>query len=305
MKILLALTFVSLLIPSAFANQVAQTSPLVAGAGFGCKLNSASTHGVDCWGTVVAAPVIPADVSHPTQISAGGLHVCVLDDAKVKCWGDNTYGQTSVPADLDKPSRVVAGKAHTCAITEKGLRCWGDNRNGQSLIPNDVKNPTAVALGNSHSCVIDDGSVRCWGRYSDGKRADDTPATFTAPVLLRAGGDQTCVLAADEEIYCWGISDAGAALIYSGRAFDDWHHRRWEFKHPQTLATSFSGTCMTDEKGLQCALRRNRDGWTVISSLYPKSEKVTDVALGNGYLCVDGTIGVKCFDFQYDRSAAL
>ncbi|MFM9481390.1 RCC1-like domain-containing protein, partial [Streptomyces scabiei] len=38
-----------------------------------------------------------APITGVIQIAAGRNHTCVLDAAGIKCWGDNTYGQTNLP----------------------------------------------------------------------------------------------------------------------------------------------------------------------------------------------------------------
>ena len=97
----------------------------------------ASAGNVDVGGTVV-------------QVSAGGLHTCVLlDTGNVRCWGYNEYGQLgykhtnnigddefpSTAKDVDVGGTVVqvsAGYAHTCALLNTGdVRCWGNSQYGQ------------------------------------------------------------------------------------------------------------------------------------------------------------------------------
>lgn len=84
------------------------------------------------------------------QIDAGGLHTCaLLEGGRVRCWGDNRFGQLgyghrrSVGTD-SPPSQAtdvyLGGKAvaieasnyHTCALLEDDtMRCWGFNDFGQ------------------------------------------------------------------------------------------------------------------------------------------------------------------------------
>jgi hypothetical protein len=44
--------------------------------------------------------VVPAGLTNPSAIAAGGFHTCALDDDGVICWGWNVYGQLTVPDDL-------------------------------------------------------------------------------------------------------------------------------------------------------------------------------------------------------------
>ncbi len=85
-----------------------------------------------------------------TAIVAGGLHTCaLLESGKVRCWGDNKFGQlgyghtrdigddelpmTAGDIYLGRPATgLAAGSYHTCAVVEdSGVRCWGYNMHGQ------------------------------------------------------------------------------------------------------------------------------------------------------------------------------
>lgn len=82
-------------------------------------------------------------IGNATQVTVGWTHTCVrLNDASVRCWGDNYYGQlgdgtrtetlwaTADPGLADVRA-VRAGELHTCAVTSGGaLYCWGRNDAG-------------------------------------------------------------------------------------------------------------------------------------------------------------------------------
>jgi alpha-tubulin suppressor-like RCC1 family protein len=90
----------------------------------------------------------------------GEFHSCaVLGNGRVRCWGDNTYGQLGdqTTNDSDSPVEVVGlddavavavGTQHTCVLTKSAaVKCWGGNAFGQLGDGTDVKNrmqPTAV-----------------------------------------------------------------------------------------------------------------------------------------------------------------
>ena len=83
-------------------------------------------------------------------IALGSLHTCaLLEDGRVRCWGDNKFGQlgyshTRDVGDDESPMTVAAvymgekavaltaGAYHNCAILESDqLKCWGYNKFGQ------------------------------------------------------------------------------------------------------------------------------------------------------------------------------
>jgi alpha-tubulin suppressor-like RCC1 family protein len=133
---------------------------------------------------------LPAGAS---AVAAGLYHTCaLLEDAGVRCWGDNRFGQLGagragnigdetserpVPADVGGPvQRIAAGAYHTCALLVNGtVKCWGWNDYGQlgvgdersrGLVTEDMGvglpsvplgfglRAIAVAAGGFHSCAI-------------------------------------------------------------------------------------------------------------------------------------------------------
>ena len=141
-----------------------------------------------------------------TAISAGGWHTCaLLDNASVKCWGENGNGQLGIDntTDMGKTSgsmaqltginlgtgrtatAIAAGYYHSCALLDNAsVKCWGNNQFGQLGINNTTnmgdntgemavlptvnlgtgRTATAIAAGGSHSCaLLDNASVKCWG----------------------------------------------------------------------------------------------------------------------------------------------
>jgi alpha-tubulin suppressor-like RCC1 family protein len=99
------------------------------------------------------APASAGDIdvgSEIVHISAGGLHTCaLLEEGRVRCWGDNRFGQLGYGhresiGDEEPPSRandvylggravaIEASNYHSCALLEdETLRCWGFNDYGQ------------------------------------------------------------------------------------------------------------------------------------------------------------------------------
>jgi alpha-tubulin suppressor-like RCC1 family protein len=141
-------------------------------------------------------------------ISTGDSHTCaILDNAQVKCWGDNTYGQlgqgdnsnrggnlNEMGGNLDSVNlgsgrtakSITTGTGYTCAILDDdSVKCWGRGHAGQlghgkttsvDSPPNSPINlgsgitAKAITAGNFHTCaVIDNSSIKCWGKNDSGQ----------------------------------------------------------------------------------------------------------------------------------------
>ena len=86
-------------------------------------------------------------------ISAGTNHTCaLLDNASVKCWGYNGYGQLGI----DNDTQMGDGSGEMSQLTGINL---GTGRTA-----------TAISAGGSHTCAfLDNDSVKCWGNNDNGK----------------------------------------------------------------------------------------------------------------------------------------
>ena len=51
-----------------------------------------------------------------SELTAGDYHTCGITkaDDSARCWGDNSYGQTTVPAVSGGWASLAAGGAYTC-----------------------------------------------------------------------------------------------------------------------------------------------------------------------------------------------
>jgi len=142
---------------------------LVAVGGHVCAILDSSE--LKCWGdneygqlgvgdnqdSEPAPDLPPVDLGQgrtAVQVGAGRYHTCaVLDDASVKCWGRNDYGQLGLGDTSDRGD--AAGE-------------MGDNLGAVSL--GTDRFAIAVVAGAYHSCaVLDDGSLKCWGYNAYGQ----------------------------------------------------------------------------------------------------------------------------------------
>jgi alpha-tubulin suppressor-like RCC1 family protein len=140
---------------------------------------------------------------------------------------------------------VVTGTSHTCALLDNAtVKCWGNNGSGRlgygdtltryapptaALNLGSGRTATAIAAGAQHTCaLLDDATVKCWGANGSGQLGyGDTQArgdqqnemgnalpavqlgagrTVTA---IAAGGATTCAILDDRSVACWGANSSG------------------------------------------------------------------------------------------------
>jgi hypothetical protein len=184
----------------ALANLDMSSAP-EAGAPFGA---SGATHVMTAPDAGTDVPALPADQYRALAISVGRLHACaILDDHRVKCWGNNLEGELGLGDRMNRGSdsttmgdalpvvdlgtgrtakAIATGMYTTCAtLDDDTLKCWGavppidptgnvgdaPGEMGDHLKPIDLgagRKPVAVAIGWSETCVaLDDKSFLCWG----------------------------------------------------------------------------------------------------------------------------------------------
>ena len=204
---------------------------VVGGVGV-CALHT-SDGGVKCWGGMPGyelstfygdAPNEMGDhlafidlgtARHAKALTVGTDHACaILDDDRVKCWGNNQYGQLGLGDTRDRgraagdmgdalpyvdlgAGRTVraisAGDWVTCAILDTGkLKCWGLNAAGE------------LGLGDTNA------RGKAPNQMGDGLPYVDL-GTGRTPESVYAGEDRVCAILDDHTVKCWG-NDADGAL---------------------------------------------------------------------------------------------
>jgi alpha-tubulin suppressor-like RCC1 family protein len=181
------------------------------------------------------------------QISSGAMHTCAVDTAgAVWCWGSNRDGKLGTGSDkfinslpekvtgLPNPvDQVASGSTYTCALDKtRTIWCWGDGAFGEiglqpfkgSSTPVKVTTVTEKVLtfqaGWFHTCYLTvSGRVSCWGKNQEGELGNASNISLAEPVspvtmdkdvrMLAVGGQESCTVRDDDQVYCWGRNNYG------------------------------------------------------------------------------------------------
>lgn len=183
----------------------------------------------------------PPPRSNVLEVHLGDLHTCARrPDGTVKCWGDDTQGQTgtggvdggilrtpTAVVGLSDATALATGGRHACAVHGSGkVSCWGFNLDGQlgngqtnarALAPVDVaslSDATDITAGSNFTCAIRaGGAVVCWGGGLSGQLGNGTNATRPTPtpvtnlsdaIAVTAGESHACAVRASGRVVCWG-----------------------------------------------------------------------------------------------------
>ncbi|MBN4050380.1 hypothetical protein JYT28_01340 [Desulfobulbus sp. AH-315-M07] len=186
------------------------------------------------------------DLGEAKQIAVGSRFACALtsDDA-VFCWGNNGQGQLGDGTrktswrpkriDIEPASRVAASRGRACAIRrdDGAVLCWGAWKrdrlkrvgSGYSLsrVPDTTPGYVAFAgrvlsVDADPGCaVLDNGDVWCW---DEDRHAEKLNGLSGVRQLARSKW-HTCVLDAQNAVWCWGANDEGQ--VGDGRSFPKTH----------------------------------------------------------------------------------
>lgn len=206
-KALLALPLVSLFLMGAAGNSCQMVfsekskDPVPGcnsgGQGVGNNPHCSRAPGPWAWGNRPVDNILDGSAS---------INVCAVSQGKVKCWGENTYGQLAHPVlgyvgdepyemgsylpeyDLGSNSAVsvaqVNGGSQCALFTDGRIKCWGYNPHGQLGLGDTVNRISLSQLGDNLPYV-------------------DLGTGKTATKLV-AGHSFYCALLNDGTVKCWG-----------------------------------------------------------------------------------------------------
>ena len=151
------------------------------------------------------------------ELVTGLFHTCARSqNGKVRCWGDNAYGQLGYPGranvginetpaapgigDVDVGGDVIqlaAGAFHTCALLAGSqlVKCWGANHSGQ------------LGYGTTDNVGDDERPAQ----YPPNEPRFVDPKDDANDVILElvAGYEHTCALLNESRMRCWGAGNHG------------------------------------------------------------------------------------------------
>lgn len=139
------------------------------------------------------------------SISSGSDHTCaVASDNMAYCWGYGWYGQMG--SGINSGSNAVP-----VAVSTSGV-----------LSGKTIK---SISSAYEHTCAIaSDDQAYCWGTNVDGRLGNNSTISSNAPVAVDTSGilsgktiksisgdtHHTCVIASDDQAYCWGDNNYGS-----------------------------------------------------------------------------------------------
>jgi alpha-tubulin suppressor-like RCC1 family protein len=260
---------------------------------------------VVCWGrgdfgqTGVAAMTLIQPLAAPVRgldpivdVESGWTHACARRaSGRVRCWGDNEFGQLgdgtmgpARPSAVDVPGvtdavSLALGASHSCARRATGdVVCWGANSVGQlgtgAVTATPMLRPTAVSMLSgvveirarfNNTCArLSDGSVRCWGANVAGQIGDGTQAARALPVRvlgitdaveLSFGVQFACARRSSGQVMCWGRNSSGAIGNGLGSMTATPELR------PTAVTSLSDAIALASGQGSSCAIRTSGQVW--------------------------------------------
>ena len=196
-----------------------------------------------------------------TAIASGRYHTCaILDNASVKCWGENSAGQLGIGDTNSRGSKP--------------------NEMGDNLPTVDLgtgRTATAIASGNHNTCaILDNASVKCWGSSEDGQlgqgnttslgdsaneMGDNLPSvdlgTGRTAIAIDTGWGHTCVILDNASVKCWGRNNVGQLGIGNNTNMGDGANEMGDNLPSVDLGTGRTATAIAAGAYVSCAILDN------------------------------------------------
>jgi len=186
------------------------------------------------------------------EVATSGRFTCaILDDASVKCWGNNEYGTLGdgtlastnkpYPTEVNLPSghgavAIATTSYNACAVLDNGsVMCWGTydtgllgeeepsefGPRGYTANPIHIELPVnrtavSIAMSSQTACIImDNGSLGCWGENSEGQIGDGTTIDRNSLVLSHLPDNRTAIAVSLSDVHSCAILDNYSKVCWS------------------------------------------------------------------------------------------
>lgn len=210
-----------------------------------CALTS---KGVICWGGAQNERSnifnYPNDLVSPMEIVAYGNTYCVIDQSKIKCWGDTRWINTlQIPNNLSSPRNLTIQEGHLCLVVNEGVRCWGESARIVNQIPADLKNPKQIIVGPwEYACASTDEGVRCWGKRCHGPFCGDLDSieALGSVKKLTSNGLTACAILTNGKLKCV------VSIV------DDPRKPPSDVKFAEDIVLSSQTACALDSERIRC-----------------------------------------------------
>lgn len=189
---------------------------------------------------------ISAGSNHTCAVASGQAYCWGFADQYGQL-GNNTAVASLVPVAVNVAG-VLAGKTvtgisvgneNTCVVANGQAHCWGNGIDGRlgnatavtSRVPVAVdvsgvlagKTVSAISVNSLNTCAVASGQAFCWGNGLYGKLGNAALVNKAVPVAvdttgvlsgktiqaIATGGNHSCVVASDNQAYCWGYNAQG------------------------------------------------------------------------------------------------
>lgn len=247
--------------------------------------------GIRCWGEIPGQTkkdiLIGKNVlKKPKLLAVGYEHACgVAINDKIKCWGNNNFGESIPPLNLKNITELSLGMTNSCAIADGKVICWGMSVAGSVDVPSDLVNPRNLTSGWWHHCVETDEGIKCWGYPYKTYTPPDDPSITT----FTSGGFYNCAIVT-EGVKCWDDKGKTSLIENSQGAF-------------KVSVGSNIGCAITTEKGVICWKLSSSGKYKLMKSFVPSGgiSNIQYISAGNASTCAYGDVGVlKCWGFNPD-----